>query len=1448
MSLASLVLDQRRLVLLLAGALALAGLASWFFIPRQEDPTFPNRNALIIAPLPGGDAQRIERLIVEPIEDALADVDDIDHVIASARTGVAVIRVQLRDAVDEPDPIWDDVQQRLDDVQEELPAAALRPDLDYRLTELDAVMVALHGSDDRLALASAADRLEDRLLRLPDARRVTFTPDPGEQITIAIDDEAARRYGLSKQQLAQAVAARTQVVPGGRVTDGTLSIVVDPRSDFGDLDAIRGMPIRVGSPAEPGVVASVPLERLADVRRTPAQPTSALMRFNGRTALAVGVSARPGIDVVTFGAQVEQAIEELRTEIAPLEVDIVTNQPARVRARLADLGGSLLQGAFIVGLVLFVAMGLRLGSVVASIVPLVTLSSLAIYALAGGILQQISIAALVLSLGLLVDNAIVVAERVQARLDDGDSPRAAAAGTVRELAWPLFTASGTTLASFVPLLISEGPTGDFTRAIPQLVMLTLSVSFVFALTVTPNLAAMVFRPRAARPAGGPPSRWQALGAELQTWPTRAPGRVIVAAGLLVVLAGALVPFVRQQFFPAGDRNQAVLTIELSEGAHLSATSEAAAVLERALLRRTEVRSVAAFIGRSTPPFYYNLLQRPEAPHIAQLLVTTDRAADVAPLLAWARRFARHELVGQRFVARKLEQGPPIDAPVQFRLFGDDVRALWRAANRTHQVLRTHPGTTDIRHDLGQGTPTVALAVVDETTAWRGLAPSAVASAVLAQTSGLAAGSVWTDRDPTPIVVRSGAGERFPLDEIATVDVWSPLGPAPLANHAATRLEFRPSVLHRRDRQGLVTVGAQLQRGYAFNQVMAHVRPQVRAIAEEEGLRLEIGGESEGSGTANAAILIAAPMGGVLLLVFLLAQFQSFRRVGIVLATVPLAATGVIPGLVLSGQPFGFTSLLGVFALVGIVVNNAIILIDWIDQRRHEGLELGEAVQDGIRNRLRPILLTTVTTIVGLTPLLFSSSTLWPPLASALMSGLAASTGLTLLVVPALYTLVFRERSSGGPGGLGVAALTAVLLLIVPGPAKASELTLADAMDEASGARPAVLAARSAEAAARAGAQSAFGRAFLPYMTGQVTATRRDSALALALPDFPEVPDLPLPDQITQTPQDTVEGAVVVQVPVLQPAAIATWRAAAAERRARSAASAAADRDARLAAAHACLDQWDLDAGLAATRALVTALRRQQAQIAGQVEAGRGLRSDLLQVEVALANAEQQQFELTQRREVTLRATGAAVGREEAVGCRRPSDPLALVPETPAAPPAPRPELAQLDASLDAVRHRRGALRGGALPSVTAEGRYIATNNTALDPQAWLQGSLVATWTPVDQGARQAADRELTRERRALAHRRDDLAQSLGVAQQQAQAALASAQRAVAVRQTAVAQATEAARLVEAQQAEGRATVIDVLQLQAAERDQVALLARARHAVVRAHLELLYALGQDVRLP
>jgi multidrug efflux pump subunit AcrB len=992
------ILNNRRLVLTTALLFSLTGAVFWMTMVRQEDPRLPDYWGQVVAPYPGADALTVEHLVLEPIEDALAEVSQIKFVEATAFEEVAVMRIELRGDVRDFNKAWDDVRDALAKAQLEFPQGAGQPVLDEDQVDQDAVVLAVTGSADTQVLLQAARRIKDRLQTLSLVKKVRLIADPGEQVTIALNDAAARRLGLTPRQLALQLQARNRIMSGGSLVVAGKSLRLRPLSEFASVNEIEQTPVALPSGG------SVPLKEVARVHLGPTEPAAARMRLNGAMAVAVAVVPREAINLVSFGRSIQSLVHRLNGEIRPLKIQTVTFQPARTQARLTDLNVSLSFGVLVVAGILIMVMGLRLGLVVASVVPLVTMASVAIYAWGGGVLHQISISALVLALGMLVDNAIVVAENVQWRLQEGETPSQAALGAVAELRTPLLAATLTTVAAFVPMLISSGPTADFTRTIPVIVMLTLVVSYGYALTVTPTLSQMFLRPDDSRNLA-----WLTrLGERAARFATGNPRPVLVAAAGLLAVSLILSQSVQRQFFPSADRNQILVDVKLAEGAHLDATDQTVRTVEQALMTRPEVVRVASFMGRSAPHFYYNVPRVPFSPHFAQLIVETRSTADNAPVIDFIRSRLLPGLPGVELVSRKMEQGPPIQAPVEVRLSAERLEDLNQAATLVTKALKSTPGSLDVRHDLGPGAPTLRFRIDDAAAARYGISRVDIAGAVYGRTRGQSVGELYFGEDPIPVVVRSEAGERLAVADLSAVDV--PAGQnrmIPLGQVAHIEPVWQPAAIRHRNGQRLVTVSSQLQEGFTFTRVLASLRTRLAALNLPKEVTVSFGGDAEGSGEANAEMMRNLPMGLLLLLAVLLAEFNSFRKVAIIMVTVPLAAAGVVPGLLISGQPFGFMSFLGVIALVGIVVNNAIVLLEVVDSRREAGVDIVEALQEAVARRIRPILLTTATTIAGLLPLALSRSTLWPPLASAMISGLVSSTLLTLVVVPALYHELMR---------------------------------------------------------------------------------------------------------------------------------------------------------------------------------------------------------------------------------------------------------------------------------------------------------------------------------------------------------------------------------------------------------------------------------------------------------
>lgn len=974
--------------------LSLLGLAAWFLMPREEDPKLSPRFGLVVTAYPGADAETVERLVAEPLEEALSEVEAVDTIQSTIRSGAVITTVQLRDDEDAFAEAWSDVEDALDDAELEFPPEVRAPTLNRHLNETEGVVYAV--TSDAQNIADVADDLRDRFLGESDMARVHITGDPGEQITI--DWTAAHRetYGLSITQVAGMLQGRNVTTPAGTIEVDARALDVRPHADFRSLEEIEATPVVL--PDGTGV-------RLGDitkVRTMPADPAQERARYMGEPTVLVGVVPRSGIDVVAFGRRAREVSDAFASEHPDVVLTEIAFQPDQVETRLSELSMSLLVGIGVVALVLIVTMGFRLGMVVALAVPLVTFAAVALYAMGGGVLHQIAIAALVIALGLLVDNAIVVAEAIQRRLDEGVPRKDAVRASVRELGIPLASATVTTFASFVPMLLSEGSSADFTRAIPLVVIITLGASYFYALVVTPLLAGRFLAPR--KRSG--PTWLSRLARRIGGMAGRHPWLTLALASLVLIPEVIAARTVKFSFFPSSDRAQMVVQVQMPEGTRLGETDAVAARLEAELLEDPSVRAVTSVSGRGVPHFYYNLTRSPQSPHVAELIVTADSVGSIERLSDEVRELARTDFPDATILPRRLEQGPPVQAPVEIRLRGDDLGQLHVAAEQVRAVLRNTPGARDVRTDGGLGVPVLDLTIDDAHAGRMGLDRSRVSLAVLGQTRGLPAGTYRGGPDPVPVLVRAADGPRTDWSDLTS----HPVGGVPLMEVARGQVEMKPAVIRHRNRSRVVSVLAEVEPDTTYASVVSAAMPELEAL-ELPGVEWELGGSTETSKDANEALGAKAPFGVLLLIAVLLAEFNSFRRVAIVLATGPLAAMGIWPGLALAGLPFGFVALLGAIALIGIVVNAAIVLIDLADRRRNAGVPVAEAVRDAVEVRARPILLTTLTTVAGLMPLCFSASTLWPPMAWSMISGLLIATVLSLFVVPALYRVLVRDLPS-----------------------------------------------------------------------------------------------------------------------------------------------------------------------------------------------------------------------------------------------------------------------------------------------------------------------------------------------------------------------------------------------------------------------------------------------------
>ncbi|MGP9832459.1 efflux RND transporter permease subunit [Marinobacter sp. NSM] len=992
-------LNYQRLLGMVVTMLCLLGIVAYSTMPRQEDPSFPYRAGMITVSYPGASAEAVERLVLRPLTDELRQVEELDFSFGTARTGVALSRLKLRDHIYDTDPAWDRVRQAMERARQDFPDDVGQMTLDDRLIDIPAVVIAVGGSPSVTELSKVAERLKQNLSDIPGISRIELEGDADEQITLALDDAALFRLGISPKRVLDTLAQRNQTIPGGFVVVDGKRLSVLPNTEFADIDDIRATPIELPDGSQ------VPLAAAAEVWRGPAEPRQPETWFDGERVVLLSVIMEEGsTDAIRFGQRIRERVEQVRSDFEPYDIREMFFQPDKVAERLVNLAWSLVLSVLIIVAVVFTGMGIRMGLLVASILPMVALISVGLYDLGGGVLHQIAVIGMVISLGILIDNAIVIVENIQGHLDEGMRRLDALKKAVSELAGPLGASTGTTLAAFAPLLMAKGGAADFTRGVPVMIMLTLSVSYLLAISAVPLLAARFLKAR--KNVQG--DRLIGLARFLGGLVFRYPGRLIVLGAALVTISLSTTPFMAQQFFPNADRPRVIVELYMPEGTDQARTAEVAERLERAIRTQPEALEIHRFVGFTGPAFYYNLQRSPQSPNRARLVIRTPTLADTTDLIHWVRNEAAVTMPEVDISAGILGQGPPRTAPVEVRVYHADDATRTRATEQVFAALRRIEGSVDVRHDLDIGVPSIAINVDDATAARYGLSRADVAQSLYGQSFGAVAERYRQEDDPIPMVLRSREGTSLSLSRLLSVNTYNDRGDAvPLSAVATVETTWEPAARYLRNGVRVNTVSANLEDGYSFSQALDGLNAALEQQPLPPGTRLEMGGDAEGSDNANTALLKAAPIGMLLLLFFLLLQFNSFRRVGVILLTVPLATVGIFPGLVLSGSPFGFQSLLGVIALVGIVVNNAIVLLDVMDRELERGRAIRDAVRTAVERRTRPILLTTATTVAGLLPLAFSSSTLWPPMAWAIISGLLASTVLTLLVIPSVCTKLIK---------------------------------------------------------------------------------------------------------------------------------------------------------------------------------------------------------------------------------------------------------------------------------------------------------------------------------------------------------------------------------------------------------------------------------------------------------
>ena len=1012
-------LRHRSFVIYLMIASILAGTASYTSLGRNEDPAFVIKTMIVQAAWPGATMNDTLQQVTERLERTLQETPSLDFLRSYTTPGLATIFVNLKGktpAAEVPD-IWYHVRKSVADMRHTLPAGVVGPGFNDDFGDTFGIIYGF--TADGFSHRELRDHVEDirsRLLLVPDVSKIEILGAQDERVFVEFSIKQLAGLGIDRSALVAALQAQNVVSPAGTIQTGDEKLFLRVSGAFESEQDLRDI----------NFVANGRLIRLrdiAEIRRGFADPPQPMFRVNGQPAIGLAIAMREGGDILTLGRNIEQAMREITADLpVGIEPVLVADQPHVVDHAISDFTTSLWQAIVIIMAVSFVSLGMRAGTVVALSIPLTLAVVFPIMHLAGIDLQRISLGALIIALGLLVDDAMTTIDVMTSRLAVGDSKHQAATFAYRTLAMPMLTGSFITAAGFVPIGFAKSSAGEYTFSIFAVVGIALVMSWFVAVLFAPSLGvAMLKKPDGTKP--NKPSRilgaFRALvaGAMRVRWLTIG---VTLACFVVAVLATPLVP---RQFFPPSDRPELLIDLRLPQNASIYASDRLAGAVDDLLKSDPDVASWSTYVGRGAIRFYLPLAVELPNDFFSQIVLI---ARDVG---ARKRLEAKLETVlAEKFPSAitrvsPLGLGPPVGWPVQYRVSGPDETEVRDIALRLAGVMSGGPGLRRVNFDWMEPARRVRIQIDQDQARLLGLSSATLAGVLNSVVTGTAVTQLRDGIYLVDVVTRATDEQRVSLSTLRTVQVPLPNGrTVPLSQLANFEFEQEFPLIWRRDRLPTLTVQADVAPGTLPESVVEALAPEVAKLNASlpPAYHINVGGTVEESQNSQASVVDVVPLMLFLMITFLMIQLQSFSRLALVLIVVPMSLIGVVASLLLFQRPLGFVAILGILSLIGMIARNAVILIEQIEAERSEGRAPWEAVIEATVSRFRPIMLTAVSTVLGLIPI--ATTIFWGPMAVAIMGGFLVGTVITLLFLPALYVAWFRinERPSV-PEGVGVAA-------------------------------------------------------------------------------------------------------------------------------------------------------------------------------------------------------------------------------------------------------------------------------------------------------------------------------------------------------------------------------------------------------------------------------------------
>ncbi|WP_372368830.1 efflux RND transporter permease subunit [Candidatus Uabimicrobium sp. HlEnr_7] len=1075
---------QNKTITLTATFFALLwGLTVYDTIPRNENPVIVIRTCLVTVPWPGASAEKVEQHITKPIERAVSKINSVSRIYSESRIGVAVIYVDVDERIKDPQPIFSKVAKSIEEITHLLPRDAFPPVVKSDFTELSVMLFALYSTSPGKAnnyqrLRKHAKEIERYLSDIPMIGKFTTTGIQNEVINLEVSSGEWSKMDISAEELSLALNQKNIVAPGGSLDTGQQRYIVGLSGEFETTKQIEQVVVRTVQDKAPTYLPDLGIQ----VSRNFTDPKSLYCRFTkdsfiGEECLIIGFNMKKGGNIVVLGQKVREKIKEfLDKDILPedIKLTIASDQPIHVEEALDSFTSSLVQGIVVVVIVGFLMIGFRIALVMAMSIPIVMIISIGIFRLFGVELEDVSVAALIVSLGLLVDNAIEVSENIHRFLSEGKSRFESAWRGASEMSIPVLAATLTTVAAFLPMLTIPGNEGEYVYGLPVVISTTLLISWLVAMTVTTILGYWILRPAVVQ--GGIlaffvrcwisfiaiTTRIRTKQGQLFSFIKRLFGWIIgrntmtgdvnhshdhdqegvvktrytkvlrfclnhrfITLGFgfgMCVVSITLMSMVGSQFFPMALRDQFVVDITVPEGGSTDRTHRACEKVENIIksLSHTNVggekvkrlKNMISFIGGSAPRFYLMFEPGPELHNVAQILVNTTEAEYTDTYAAEIRELVDEQISDARIIVRKLNMGTSAGAPVAMRLIGEDPQKIYAYEKEVSALLFAHPHITLLYNDWGNPVYQVNVNVNTELANMSGVTNQNVAETMNTFLDGQYLTTFREGDTNLPVFLRLPAKERQKLRSINDFYIRGNNGVVPVEGISQSKVTWETSTIVHFHQKRTLTIYAFVRARTLPNGIVMDIMPQLNEINErmkKDGCLLKIGGEWEETLKSEENFNIAFSISFILIIFILVCQYSGFAKTFMILLTLPMAFAGSMVGLIVTGWPLNFMSQLGMISLAGMVLNDAIVLIDFIDRQLKESdLPVKEALVKAGRMRMIPILLTTFTTAGGLLPLSFWGGPLWTPMANVVIFGLVTATVLTLLLIPTVYLVLHQD--------------------------------------------------------------------------------------------------------------------------------------------------------------------------------------------------------------------------------------------------------------------------------------------------------------------------------------------------------------------------------------------------------------------------------------------------------